>query len=526
MKDFEEAQTALIEAIQKAWSWLNDSGYDIAKDTRFDEESPVAKALYSSLPVEELKGTGDSSSRMKTHCEIAFTQIVYSFVQKLSSEFESSSSNDSINRLYSLLDLAIGITELNLGDGIFAWIMLEHAMKLASLKLADHIFGFIESRSLILVANIDPRYAKGQTMIRTCNDLLKRLSHSYQTTLRGRVHVFIDNCTTLSDRSGINIAGQHNLANSTEYEKDIGEIPRTLDIFENKNLADLYSRFWSLQSCFVEPSRIFSEYGFSKYEENMRVVLENFREAAETRAPSAESSVLQNSTSDYNGNRLLFSKYLTCPKLFEHELLDPHFRCQFLTQALIVCRHLLGVDKNLKESMKQDKSVNPMVIHSFELTDSQIRSIKAIRERIVQQLGSTQLFNGHFGICAFYVNRHEKYWVEWKDEKCPVNELAPSPDKSSEMSDALDWFNTPKSPNNVEITLMGSKSHAKLCDTNLKDPSLVQGYHLDLSSAEDYQNKINASKGNSGTSEKPHNVDEWKLSRAIMAQNVTMLCTK
>lgn len=57
-------------------------------------------------------------------------------------------------------------------------------------------------------------------MLRSFLEFLRRLSKSDDPSFRGRILIFLANVFPLSDRSGLNIKGEYNLANVTEYENE------------------------------------------------------------------------------------------------------------------------------------------------------------------------------------------------------------------------------------------------------------------------------------------------------------------
>lgn len=70
--------------------------------------------------------------------------------------------------------------------------------------------------------SIQPPYfevCKNQ-ILRLCNDLLKRLSRTVDTGFCGRILILLAKSLPLSEKSGLNLASQFNVANTTSVEEE------------------------------------------------------------------------------------------------------------------------------------------------------------------------------------------------------------------------------------------------------------------------------------------------------------------
>jgi THO complex subunit 1 len=54
-----------------------------------------------------------------------------------------------------------------------------------------------------------------------CNDLLKRLSQTVDTTFCGRILILLAKALPLTERSGLNLMSQVNSSNVTTYDQDV-----------------------------------------------------------------------------------------------------------------------------------------------------------------------------------------------------------------------------------------------------------------------------------------------------------------
>lgn len=70
---------------------------------------------------------------------------------------------------------------------------------------------------------MDPGRGKGLTLLRTLNNLLRRLSRSIHTVFCGRILMFLSSVFPLSERSGVNLRGAYNVENVTYFDQEEDE---------------------------------------------------------------------------------------------------------------------------------------------------------------------------------------------------------------------------------------------------------------------------------------------------------------
>ena len=74
----------------------------------------------------------------------------------------------------------------------------------------SHIFSWIESRAARLTVGMVPQKGKALVLLRTLNDLLRRLSKMGSNTIFcGRILTFLSGVFPLSERSGVNLRGEY-----------------------------------------------------------------------------------------------------------------------------------------------------------------------------------------------------------------------------------------------------------------------------------------------------------------------------
>ncbi|KAK9115624.1 hypothetical protein Sjap_014571 [Stephania japonica] len=299
-----------------------------------------------------------------------------------------------------LLDIVLYLCERGHVEGGMIFQLLEDLTEMSTMKDCKEVFGYIESKQDIL--GKQELFGRGKlVMLRTCNQLLRRLSKANDVVFCGRILMFLAHFFPLSERSAVNIKGVFNTSNETKYEKDA---PDGISIDFN-----FYRTFWSLQEHFCNPaSTTFAPSKWHKFSSNLMVVLDTF-----------EAQPL--SDDDGNANHLeeeeaaAFSiKYLTSSKLMGLELKDPSFRRHVLLQCLILFDYLKAPGKNDKDG-------------PFETMKEEIKSCE---ERVKKLLEMIPPKGKEFLNSVEHILEREKNWVWWKRDGCPPFEKHPAEKKA------------------------------------------------------------------------------------------------
>ncbi|XP_064950951.1 THO complex subunit 1-like isoform X3 [Musa acuminata AAA Group] len=137
------------------------------------------------------------------------------------------------------LDIVLHLCERGHVEGGMIFQLLEDLTEMSTIKDCKEIFGYIESKQDIL--GKQELFGRGKlVMLRTCNQLLRRLSKANDVVFCGRILMFLAHFFPLSERSAVNIKGVFNTSNETKYEKDSPD-GITVDF-------NFYKTFWSLQT--------------------------------------------------------------------------------------------------------------------------------------------------------------------------------------------------------------------------------------------------------------------------------------
>src|ERR1700722_5537567 len=260
-------------------------------------------------------------------------------------------------------------------EQVFPFTVLQDLLETHTITSCSHIFSWIEERSKRLTIGMVPQKGKALILLRTLNDLLRRLSKMGSATkFCGRILTFLSGVFPLGERSGVNLRGEYGPVwegvkvikkvedEGEDHERSTAEnegekmqvdqppakvanlqngLQRRFSVLSSSHAyLDFYRTFWSLQLPFSRPP-IFaspSTYSFSVFKESVNSVLPYIKEAnAKERAmlgsrsgsgvPASlkrkrEQALEESPMTDY-----FFAKFLTSPELLELEVRypRPHF---------------------------------------------------------------------------------------------------------------------------------------------------------------------------------------------------------
>lgn len=299
-----------------------------------------------------------------------------------------------------LLDIVLYLCEKEHVEGGMIFQLLEDLTEMSTLRNCKDIFGYIESKQDIL--GKQELFARGKlVMLRTCNQLLRRLSKASDVVFCGRILMFLAHFFPLSERSAVNIKGVFNTSNETKYEK---EPPDGFSIDFN-----FYKTFWSLQEYFCNPASLtLASTKWQKFTSSLTVVLNTF-DAQPLSDEEGDANMLEEESATFS------IKYLTSSKLMGLELKDPSFRRHVLVQCLILFDYLKAPGKNEKD------------VPSETLREE----IKSCEERVKKLLEVTPPRGKEFLQKIEHILERENNWVWWKRDGCPPFEKQPIEKKTT-----------------------------------------------------------------------------------------------
>lgn len=311
--------------------------------------------------------------------------------------------DDDSGLITRLLDIVLFLCERGHVEGGMVFQLLEDLTEVSTIKDCKEVFGYIEGKQETL--GKAELFGRGKlVMLRTCNQLLRRLSKANDVVFCGRILMFLAHFFPLSERSAVNIKGIFNTSNETKYEKEPPGDGLSLDF-------NFYKTFWSLQEYFCNPT-VLLQYGtkWQTFSSSLGVVLSTFE--AQPLGDDDESL----GHLDEGDNTAFKIKYLTSSKLMSLELKDPGFRRHILVQCLIIFDYLKTPSKTDKEGLR-------------ELLREEV---KVMEERVKKLLEITPPKGKEFLANVEQILEREQNWVWWKRDGCLAFERIASEKKPTQ----------------------------------------------------------------------------------------------
>lgn len=326
----------------------------------------------------------DSSSptaSSQTLLETAVRNVFYPLITKLDI------STPAFVAVWNLFDLLNICADASLCDPSLSLWLVEELLDSQTIHGCRRVFDYLEARRERLipvnsasegddgkgVVTKDP-VIRNRLMIvlRSCNELLRRLSRAEDAVFCGRVFIFLFQSFPLGDKSSVNLRGEFHVENVTVFDdtsaKDEAEGHDEMEVdadkggvqaevtestgtpvakpaddavkdskaaAEDKTDADevdinaLYSIFWSLQHVFSNPTKVFAREEFEAFKTGLAVTIKKFktvpkvlqthgtpRTAADGQKGTKRKRVREGDDFASNFN----PKYLTSRDLFELEV--------------------------------------------------------------------------------------------------------------------------------------------------------------------------------------------------------------
>ncbi|KAM7472642.1 hypothetical protein LguiA_010825 [Lonicera macranthoides] len=354
-------------------------------------------------PQKQTKLVQDENQLLENILRTLLQELVSAAVQSGEKimQYGKSIAEDEITQgqIPRLLDIVLYLCEKEHVEGGMIFQLLEDLTEMSTMRNSKDVFGYIESKQDIL--GKPELFARGKlVMLRTCNQLLRRLSKANDVVFCGRIIMFLAHFFPLSERSAVNIKGVFNTSNETKYES---EAPNGISIDFN-----FYKTFWNLQEHFSSPASLtLATTKWHKFTSSLMVVLNTF-EAQPLSDEEGNADNLEDEAATFS------IKYLTSSKLMGLELKDPSFRRHILVQCLILFDYL-------KAPGKSEKDLPSEVM---------MEEIKSCEERVKDLLVVTPPKGKEFLQSIEHILERERNWVWWKRDGCPPFEKQPVEKKS------------------------------------------------------------------------------------------------
>ena len=247
--------------------------------------------------------------------------------------------------MWNLLDILSILSDDGQCDPALLFWLAEELLDSQTIAGCRKIFDFLESRRERITAN---HFKQKQLIIlRTCNELLRRLSRAEDTAFCGRVFIFMFQSFPLGDKSSVNLRGEYHVENVTTYETKttrdddskmaVDEPEEHSKQIESKPSAkpadvkkgdkemplstdELYPLFWSLQEYFSQPKKLFEASSLSSFKGSLMATMNVFQtvhnDSKRSLKRKRESSEEDESSNAFN------PKYLTSKDLFDLEVIS------------------------------------------------------------------------------------------------------------------------------------------------------------------------------------------------------------
>ncbi|KAK2062532.1 guanylate kinase [Colletotrichum caudatum] len=364
-------------------------------------------------------------------------------------------------KVWNLFDLLTILSDEEKCDPALLFWLLEELLDSQTIAGCRKIFDFLESRR----ERITVKHFKQKQLVilRSCNELLRRLSRAEDTAFCGRVFIFMFQSFPLGDKSSVNLRGEYHVENVTAFD-NVGAktdtTPEQMDVdgqnevkegdaksqvkavsFDGKKPAQadqpldpdaLYPQFWSLQETFSQPKKLFDPAHLTSFKRGLEATMTSFRVIQNEqgqRPPKAVDEAqrgLKRKREDVEESDLANSynpKYLTSRDLFELEMSDISFRRHILVQALIIMDFLLSLSSKTKEKLAGNAQNKSVIYLGQVLSEEDTKWASEMKRMIVDKYLKHGIDGPYFSRMVETVLARDKNWIRWKSENCPSIEL-------------------------------------------------------------------------------------------------------
>ncbi|KAL1902562.1 hypothetical protein Sste5346_001004 [Sporothrix stenoceras] len=399
--------------------------------------------------------------------------IVETAARDIFGELIATTSIDSPDfvRVWNLFDILAILADNGDCDPALLFWLIEELLDSQTIAGCRKVFDYLESRR----ERITAKYFNNTKLVilRSCNDLLRRLSRADDTPFCGRVFIFLFQVFPLGDKSSVNLRGEYHVENVTTYdetpvktgtEEDGGEkmevdeatttttaTTATADEKPKTDFAALYPIFWSLQTSFSQPKKLFDPAHFAQFKAGMDASLAAFQQISsqdnsrkqrqldesrrgvkrkrdkEEKEKEVKDVVKTEAKNEEDELADTYNpKYLTSRDLFELETSDLTFRRHFLLQALIVMEFLLSLSPKAKEKLAGTNAPNKSVTYSDQTLSKEDAAWAAkMKHDITNHIKNSHSDGPYFLRMVDTILARDKNWVRWKIESCPSIERVP-----------------------------------------------------------------------------------------------------
>ncbi|RDA87489.1 hypothetical protein CP532_1646 [Ophiocordyceps camponoti-leonardi (nom. inval.)] len=361
-------------------------------------------------------------------------------------------------KMWHLLDILSLLSDNGQCDPALLFWLVEVLLDSQTIAGCQTIFDYLESRRERITAKHFKQ--KNLVILRSCNELLRRLSRAEDTAFCGRVFIFMFQSFPLGDRSSVNLRGEFHAENVTTYEAsaptaegskmdldsqetptdstDVKAATKTATLGANKaqkafDPDSLYVSFWSLQESFSQPLKLFDPEHLARFKSNLEATVKAFQATHNNDGPHSSKSTdgakrdmrrkKEEDAAD-DGPETFNPKYLTSRDLFELQISDLSLRRHVLVQALIIIDFIISLSPAGKEKLAGGSASNKAVMYNDGFNEEMIKWANDMKATISDYLkrGSD---GPYFYRMVETVLARDKNWVSWKMASCPPIQREP-----------------------------------------------------------------------------------------------------
>lgn len=118
--------------------------------------------------------------------------------------------------MWNLLDIISILSDDEQCDTALLFWLVEELLDSQTIAGCRRIFDYLESRREKITGKHFSQ--KNLVILRSCNELLRRLSRAEDTAFCGRVFIFMFQSFPLGDRSSVNLRGEYHTENVTAFD--------------------------------------------------------------------------------------------------------------------------------------------------------------------------------------------------------------------------------------------------------------------------------------------------------------------
>ncbi|EAW13358.1 THO complex subunit THO1/HPR1 [Aspergillus clavatus NRRL 1] len=439
-------------------------------------EAHLGESIWSTQGEDKQEVEQVSQQTQFAAVELAFREKFYSLLAITSID------EPSFIQIWNLLDIiSIFSDNEQCEPGLIFWL-IEEMLDSQTIDGCRKVFDYLESRR---ERNTKKHFKqKSLIILRSCNELLRRLSRAEDTVFCGRVFIFLFQSFPLGDKSAVNLRGEYHTENVTTFDEtvqsntqgnddmdvemsdgkpalaapegqgadresqppssgrdsqtpapDQAKIPKLVvsgnedkSTDKDVDLSTLYPMFWGLQAYFSAPTKVFDPQHFASFKkglENTLTVFKTIRTDLESQSASrtAEEIRKSNKRKRTTDGQEIASSFN--PKyLTSRDLFDLEVNdTAFRRHVLVQALILLDFMLSLtpKAKAKLADLTNKSVLYGFVLSEEDAKWASRMRKVIEEYLQEGAGGKFYYRMVDTVLSR-DKNWVRWKAEGCPLIE--------------------------------------------------------------------------------------------------------